>query len=83
MMLVALLFGMLVGTAVPGHRLWRRMDRRLGALPAAETPEDARAARLRQLGEEGTYRVYNCGRILHVDYERGQLIVEREAWRVR
>jgi hypothetical protein len=24
------------------------------------------------------YRVHNCGKILHVDYSRGELIVERE-----
>jgi hypothetical protein len=58
----------------------RRGSSRLGRLPDAATPtaEASRAARLRQLGEDGTYRVYNCGKILHVDYERGELIVERE-----
>lgn len=56
------------------HLQQRRGARRLGLLP---TVEAARHARLRQLGEAGTYRVHNCGRILHVDYERGELIVER------
>lgn len=56
-------------------------DRRLGLLPTAVvlTTEASREARLRQLGKAGTYRVYNCGKILHVDYERGELVVEREA----
>jgi hypothetical protein len=54
-------------------------ERRLGLLSAAvPTAEAARAARLRQLGEAGTYRVYNCGTILHVCYEQGELIIERE-----
>lgn len=63
------------------RRLRRRLgDRRLGLLPTAAVPtaEAARAARLRQLGEAGTYRVYNCGKILNVDYERGELVIERE-----
>lgn len=59
----------------------RRGGHQLGRLSVAGTPtaEALRAARLRQLGEEGTYRVYNCGVILEVDYERGQLVVERPA----
>jgi len=78
--IAALLVGLLIGSFVPVRR-WYRTDRRLGALSAAAVPtaEAARAARLRQLGEAGTYRVHNCGRILHVDYERGELIVERDA----
>ncbi len=62
------------------RRLRRLGDRRLGLLPGAVVPtaEAARAARLRELGEAGTYRVHNCGSILHVDYDRGELIVERE-----
>lgn len=77
MTLAALLLGMLFGSFVPVRR-WYRTDRRLGTLPVATTPASARADRLSQLGEAGTYRVYNCGKILYVDYERGQLIVERE-----
>ena len=52
----------------------------LGVMPNAGLllEEAARAARLRQLGAAGTLRVYNCGKILHVDYERGALIIERE-----
>ncbi len=78
----ALLVGILVGSFVPVRR-WCRIDRRLGLLPIAATPsaEAARAERLRQLGETGTYRVYNCGEILHVDYEKGQLVCARdERW---
>jgi hypothetical protein len=68
--------------------------RRLGQLPigmaavnrsaprieeeVAAAAEASRHTRLRQLGEAGTYRVHNCGRILHVDYDRGELIVERD-----
>jgi hypothetical protein len=37
-----------------------------------------RAARRQQPGVADVYRVYNCGKILHVDYSRGELIVERE-----
>jgi hypothetical protein len=69
----------------------RRPDHRIGFLGAGGLPMDARtcdscrhteaaarrAAQLVRLGDPGTYRVYNCGRILHVDYERGELIVER------
>ena len=40
--------------------------------------EEARRARLLQLGEAGTYKVYNCGKILDVDFEHGVLICERE-----
>jgi len=64
------------------RRLRRRLgDRRIGLLPVASepSPEQRRADRLRQIGEAGTYRVHNCGRILHVDYDRGELIVERDA----
>ena len=52
----------------------------LGQLPIvlAPTAEDARQARFRQLGAAGTYRVHNCGKILFVDYERGELVVERD-----
>lgn len=55
-------------------------DRRIGLLGtgAAPSAEVRRVARLAGLGEAGTYKVHNCGRILHVDYERGELIVERE-----
>jgi hypothetical protein len=66
------------------RRLRRRFGaQRLGLLPSAVVPmaEAARVARLRQLGEAGTYRVYNCGKILHVDYDRGELIVEEEGHR--
>lgn len=72
----ALLVGILLGSFVPVRR-WTRSDRRLGLLSASgtPTPEAARTERLRQLGEAGTYRVHNCGEILHVDYERGELIV--------
>lgn len=75
-----LLCGMLIGSFVPVRR-WGWTDRRFGGLPAAVVPtaEAARAARLCQLGEGGTYRFHNCGTILHVDYDRGELIVEREA----
>jgi hypothetical protein len=72
----ALLFGMLIGSFVPVRR-WYRTDRRLGSLPSSPPVTD-REERLRQLGDRGTYRVYNCGKILYVDYERGELIVERE-----
>lgn len=77
MTLFALLLGFCVGSVVSKRRRCRS-DRRLGLLPAAPTAEVARAARLRQLGEGGTCRVYNCGEILHVDYERGELVVSRE-----
>lgn len=79
MTLFALLVGLLVGSIVPVRR-WCRIDRRLGLLPAASIPtaEAARAERLRQLGAAGTYRVHNCGEILHVDYERGELIVAED-----
>lgn len=76
---VALFDGMVVRPIE--RRLRRRfVARRLGLLPCVVVPvaEDARASRLRQLGERGTLRVHNCGKILHVDYDRGELIVERE-----
>lgn len=58
-------------------------DRRLGLLGTGQAPSaDARrAARLGALGSVGTTHVYNCGKILHVDYDRGELIVEREPLR--
>jgi hypothetical protein len=66
--------------SIAHHLRRRRCSGRLGRLPGAATPtaEAARAVRLRELGEAGTYLVLNCGRILHVDYDRGVLIVERE-----
>ena len=74
MALLALLFGMLVGSITPLRLAWRRTDRRLGALPAAETPEALRTAELRRLGEAGTY-------ILHVDDARGELwVAKRKRW---
>ena len=63
------------------HRFRQQLGgQRLGRLSIAGTPtaEAIRHERLRQLGEARTYRVHNCGTILHVDYERGELIVERE-----
>jgi len=62
-------------------QLRRRIgSKRLGLLFASGTPtaEAQREARLRELGEAGTYVVHNCGKILHVDYERGELICEKE-----
>jgi hypothetical protein len=53
------------------------VDRRLGRL--LDLAEESRVARLRQLGAGDTYRVYGCGKILSVDYDRGELIVEKEA----
>lgn len=66
------------------HRFRQQLGgRRLGQLSSATVPmaEAVRHERLRQLGGAGTYRVHNCGKILHVDYERGELIVEREGRR--
>jgi len=63
------------------HRLRQRLgERRLGRLlgMGISTGEAGRQDRLRQIGEAGTYRVHNCGKILYVDYDRGELIVERE-----
>lgn len=74
MTLFALLLGFFVG-AVVSRRRRCRTDRRLGCLSAAPTPEVLRADRLRQLGDAGTLRVYNCGEILQVDYERGELVI--------
>lgn len=56
-----------------------RADRRLGLLGTGDglSAEAHRAARLKELGTAGTYRVYNCGKILHVDYDRGELVVEK------
>jgi len=58
-------------------------DRRLGLLGTGRVlnAEGRRAVRLAELGEAGTYRVHNCGKILHVDYDRGELVVERESRR--
>lgn len=54
-------------------------DGRLGLLGTSDglSAEAQRAARLEQLGEAGTYKTFNCGEILHVDYERGVLICAR------
>ena len=66
---------LLVGVWIRGRFLPR--DRRLGQLGTGANAEAARAARLVELGEAGTYKVYNCGEILHVDYERRVMIVAR------
>jgi hypothetical protein len=79
MTLFAMLLGFCVGAVVSKRRRCRS-DRRLGLLPAAPTPEALRAVRLCQLGDAGTLRVYNVGEILHVvhvDYERGELVVAK------
>lgn len=56
------------------------IDRRLGLLGTEEAPsaEARRAACLAELGDAGTYRTYNCGEILCVDFERGQLVCAKE-----
>lgn len=74
--LTILVFGVLIGVFAR-CRSRCASDRRLGQLSLSSTPtvEEARAEKLRQLGPAGTYRVYNVGEILHVDYERGELIV--------
>lgn len=80
-MLLVLIVGIVVG-ALGGFRARGciRVQPRLGLLAdrAAVAAETSRAARRRQLGDAGTYEVLNCGRILHVDYDCGKLIVERE-----
>jgi len=63
----ALLLGILVGAFARSRRRCRT-DRRLGLLATS-----ARADRLR-LGA-GTCRVHNCGEILHVPCEGGELVV--------
>lgn len=77
MTLAALLLGIVLGVFV-SRRRGCHIDQRLGMLPMA-SPASERAERLAQLGTAGTYRVYNCGTILHVDYVRGELIVERRS----
>lgn len=54
-------------------------DRRLGLLGTSDglSAEAQRAALLEQLGEAGTYKTFNCGEILHVDYERSILTCSR------
>lgn len=74
MSLIALVIGAFVGWIARSRR-GCRSDRRLGRLPGAQAPAVLRAARLRTLGEAGTLRIYNCGEILHVDYEHGELVV--------
>jgi hypothetical protein len=72
-----------VGTVafIRARRGDRCTDRRIGLLGAPVIPtsaaEAARMSRLLQLGEAGTYRVYNCGKIWRVDHERRELIVLR------
>ena len=85
MILVGLLLFVAVHHSIAYYLRRRRYSVRIGRLPGAATPtaEAARAARLRELGETGTYRVFNCGKILHVDYDRGELIVEREGYYLR
>ena len=80
----AVLLGVLLDrTVVRPSARWlkgRLSGRLVGRLPRVYVPtaEASRSARLEQLGEAGIYRVYNCGTILHVDYARGELIIERE-----
>jgi hypothetical protein len=64
----------------PLIRRWFEVNRSASRIEeeVAAAAETSRHTRLRQLGEAGTYRVHNCGRILHVDYDRGELIVERD-----
>jgi hypothetical protein len=73
---------MIAGAWIKSRSCRRWPDHRLGLLGTGAgtglSDEARRAARLAELGEAGTYKTYNCGRILHVDYERGELIVERD-----
>ena len=84
-MIAVLLLGGVVGALARWRARWRRIDRRIGLLGAPAVPkskaEADRAARLLQLGKVGTIRVYNCGKILHVDYDRGEFVVQRRAAR--
>ena len=75
---ISLLAGLLLRRRRPSN------DHRLGLLATEGSPsaEARRSARLAELGERGTYKVYNCGEILHVDYERSELICARD-WRHR
>jgi hypothetical protein len=78
---------MIAGAWIKSRSWRRRSDHRLGLLGTgagagvAMSDEARRVARLAELGEAGTHKTYNCGRILYVDYERGELIVEREGRR--
>lgn len=85
LLILASLLSAAIHRSIAHHLRLRRSSGRLGLLPAtaAPTAETVRAARLRELGETGTYRVLNCGKILHVDYDRGELIVEREGYYLR
>lgn len=76
------LLALLIGALIQSRRRFL-VEQRLGLLGIGETPsdEERRAARLAELGEEGTYKTFNCGEILHVDYERGELICARDRWR--
>lgn len=73
---LALLLGIFVGAFMRTRRRCRT-DRRLGLLApsTASTVAEVRVDRRRQLGEAGPYRVHNCGEILHLDYEGGELVV--------
>ena len=73
--IVAIVIALFVGAFFQA-RGWRCQlpDRRLGLLGDGSRPMDGavrRSARLAELGEAGTYRTFNCGEILHVDYEHG------------
>jgi len=79
-LLISVVAGVLVRFRVPSRVC---TDHRLGLLggPVRSPAEAVRAARLRQLGEAGTRSVHNCGRILSVDYDRGEFVVQRRAAR--
>ena len=81
MLIAILVLSVIVLSRVRVGGRHRCSDRRIGLLGAPVIPtsaaEAARTSRLLQLGEAGTYRVHNCGKILRVDYERGDLVVSR------
>lgn len=76
---IALLLGGLIGSFVlMSCWCWIARRRELLLTAVVSRAEAARASRLQKLGEAGTSRVYNCGKILLVDFERGMLVVERK-----
>lgn len=73
------LLSLIAGAILRARAERRSPTRRLGLLGSGDAIGAVRRAdRLVELGDGGTQRTYNCGRILHVDYERGEIVTERD-----
>jgi hypothetical protein len=74
--MIAFAGGLLIGCLIGTSRDRLRNTASLLRLED-ECAHAARRDRLKQLAPGQVERIHNCGRILHVDYAKGEIVVER------